>query len=258
MERRRCDLLQSCEPIFFMKDPAFLFYPNDFIIGTQFMSDEEIGKYIRILCAMHQHGRLSETQILGICHGILPASVRHKLQVDESGLFFNERLEAEIGKRRKFADNQKVKANKRWAGKSHGNATASATAMPIINENENLNKVISKEGVIGGGFYKPEDFDILPDQYFQTSIEQMKIQKNISISREQVSQMWFIFKNQQLAGDKYYNSKSDVFRHFSNWIKNQKFEQNGKLTKTQQRDQIMQQWITDNISSDGIPPNFGY
>jgi hypothetical protein len=126
------------------------------------------------------------------------------------------------------------------------------------NENENVNKVISKEGVIGGGFYKPEDFDILPDQYFQTSIEQMKIQKNISITREQVSQMWFIFKNQQLAGDKYYNSKSDVFRHFSNWIKNQKFEQNGKLTKTQQRDQIMQQWITDNISSDGIPPNFGY
>lgn len=119
-------------------------------------------------------------------------------------------------------------------------------------------RVKAKEGVIGGGFYKPEDFDLLPDQYFRTTIEQMKIQKNMNISREQVGQMWFIFRHQQLAGDKYYNSKSDVYRHFSNWIKNQKFEQNGKPTKTQQRDQIVQQWIIDNITSDGIPPDLGF
>ena len=78
------------------------------------------------------------------------------------------------------------------------------------------------------GFFKKEQFDILPEQYIISSIEQMKIQKNITISEEQIIKMWDIFKAQQLAGDKYYNSKSDVYRHFSSWVKNQKFTQDVK------------------------------
>jgi len=49
------------------KDPAFLFYTGDFSTGTQFFSDEQVGKYIRLLMAQHQHGRLSEKQMLYIC-----------------------------------------------------------------------------------------------------------------------------------------------------------------------------------------------
>ena len=32
------------------RDPAFLFYPADFLIGTMDMTDEEVGIYIRLLC----------------------------------------------------------------------------------------------------------------------------------------------------------------------------------------------------------------
>ena len=42
------------------KDPAFLFYPSDFLTGTMFMTDEQVGKYIRLLCAQHQKGHLCE------------------------------------------------------------------------------------------------------------------------------------------------------------------------------------------------------
>ena len=35
------------------KDPAFLFYPNDFIVGTLMMTDEEVGIYIRLLAYIH-------------------------------------------------------------------------------------------------------------------------------------------------------------------------------------------------------------
>ena len=42
------------------KDPAFLFYTNDFDRGCQFFTDEQVGKYIRLLMAQHQHGHLSE------------------------------------------------------------------------------------------------------------------------------------------------------------------------------------------------------
>ena len=40
------------------KDPAFLFYTSDFLTGTMFMSNEQVGIYIRLLCSQHQHGGL--------------------------------------------------------------------------------------------------------------------------------------------------------------------------------------------------------
>ena len=45
------------------KDPAFLFYTSDFLTGTMFMTDEEVGVYIRLLCVQHQHGGLIEKDI---------------------------------------------------------------------------------------------------------------------------------------------------------------------------------------------------
>lgn len=41
-----------------MKDPAFLFYTGDFISGTQDMSCEEVGAYLRLLMHQHQHGKI--------------------------------------------------------------------------------------------------------------------------------------------------------------------------------------------------------
>lgn len=84
------------------KDPAFLFYTNDFISGTQFFTNEEVGLYIRLLCAQHQHGRLNEKQVKIICNS-LDIDVLNKFSIDEQGLYFNERLESEIEKRSKFS-----------------------------------------------------------------------------------------------------------------------------------------------------------
>ena len=42
------------------KDPAFLFYSSDFLSGTFTMTNEQIGKYIRLLCIQHQKYILSE------------------------------------------------------------------------------------------------------------------------------------------------------------------------------------------------------
>ena len=42
------------------KDPAFLFYPNDFDCATRFFTDEEVGIYLSLLIAQFQNGRLSE------------------------------------------------------------------------------------------------------------------------------------------------------------------------------------------------------
>ena len=50
-----------------MKNPAFLFYTSDFITGTLFMNNEEVGAYIRVLCMQHQKGHLTEEEIKNIC-----------------------------------------------------------------------------------------------------------------------------------------------------------------------------------------------
>lgn len=83
------------------KDPAFLFYSSDFLTGTFFMSDEQIGKYIRLLCFQHQHGHLADDQMLAICKTLDPV-ILEKFDRDQDGRLYNIRLDNEITKRAKF------------------------------------------------------------------------------------------------------------------------------------------------------------
>ena len=81
-----------------MKDPAFLFYSSDFLSGTMLMTDEEVGKYIRLLCLQHQKGHLKEKDLLNICQQ-KNEEIFSKFIRDENGNYYNQRLEIEISKR---------------------------------------------------------------------------------------------------------------------------------------------------------------
>lgn len=87
------------------KDPAFLFYTGDFTTGTQFFTDDQVGKYVRLLMAQHQHGHLSEKQMLHICKSY-DNDIFIKFTKDDNGMFFNERLESEIFKRKKYSESR--------------------------------------------------------------------------------------------------------------------------------------------------------
>lgn len=93
------------------KDPAYLFYSSDFLTGTAFMSFEDRGKYITILCHMHQHGRL---HMQSICYLVanLSEQLLSKFKQDENGLWYNERLEIEIEKRAAFVHSRRENAKK--------------------------------------------------------------------------------------------------------------------------------------------------
>lgn len=84
------------------KDPAFLFYTNDFSSGTQFFTDEQVGKYVRLLLAQHQHGHLHEKHMLQICR-THDKDIFEKFRVDGDGLYYNERLENEVVKRKQYS-----------------------------------------------------------------------------------------------------------------------------------------------------------
>lgn len=129
------------------KDPAFLFYSQDFYVGTAFLTHEQVGKYIRLICAQHQHGRLNEERVIQIC-GNLDEAVLEKFQKDENGLYYNLRLETEIEKRKRFSESRRKNIKKRWdtsvvqvnnTSNTYVNTSVDTSVIHMENENENRN-----------------------------------------------------------------------------------------------------------------------
>ena len=154
-----------------MKDPAFLFYSSDFLSGVQDLTMEERGQYITLLCLQHQKGHLTE-KMIRLCCGNATADVLAKFQHDENGLFFNQRLEIEVGKRKAHAEKQRTRAIDGWKKRKNQNSdtdatastTAYATAMPLENRNENENEIIVEDAnekkTTRKKFVKPHENDV--------------------------------------------------------------------------------------------------
>jgi hypothetical protein len=156
-----------------MKDPAFLFYSSDFLSGVQDLTMEERGQYITLLCLQHQKGHLTE-KMIRLCCGNATADVLAKFRQDDDGLFFNERLEIEVGKRKAHAEKQRIRAIDGWKKRKNqdcdtdatASTTANATALPLENrnENENENRIIVEDAnekkTTRKKFVKPEENDV--------------------------------------------------------------------------------------------------
>ncbi len=131
------------------KDPAFLFYPSDFLTGTMFMSHEQIGIYVRLLCSQHQHGgvidKISFNSLVGNNE-----IVRTKFIEIDLG-FYNQRLADEMEKRNKKSNNISKAVKEVWEKRKESNAIPSKNnaipkeskkkgnriLMGIVNVNEN-------------------------------------------------------------------------------------------------------------------------
>jgi hypothetical protein len=94
------------------KDPAVLFYTSDFLSGTMTMTDEQVGKYIRLLCLQHQKGFLTEKDMNYICR-TYDEDVYSKF-VNEDGKFYNARMRDEAEKRKKYSESRKKNISKRY------------------------------------------------------------------------------------------------------------------------------------------------
>jgi hypothetical protein len=90
------------------KDPAVLFYTSDFLSGTFTMTDEQVGKYIRLLCLQHQKGKLTEKDMLSICKAYDNEIYEKFDQVD--GFFINDRMYNESIRRSKFTESRRNNA----------------------------------------------------------------------------------------------------------------------------------------------------
>ena len=83
------------------KDPAFLFYPGDWLGGTLGMSFEEKGAYIDLLVLQFNRGHMTSHMIAQIV-GQIWIKIENKFIQDENGLWYNARLDEEKFKRKAF------------------------------------------------------------------------------------------------------------------------------------------------------------
>lgn len=88
------------------KDPAFLFYSADFMIGIVYMTNEQVGKYIKLLCLQHQNGGpLTNDEMMFVC-GSFDKKIFDKFIKTDDDRYFNERLSQEIDKRKKYSESR--------------------------------------------------------------------------------------------------------------------------------------------------------
>ena len=118
------------------KDPAFLFYPNDYIGGTMGMTFEEKGAYIELLMLQFNRGHM-DSHMIGHCIGQLWLRIKSKFIQDQNGLWYNERLDIEKTKRKSFSESRRnnIKGKNQY---SKGHMTTH-----MENEDENINESLN-------------------------------------------------------------------------------------------------------------------
>ena len=122
------------------KDPAVLFYTSDFLSGTFTMTNEQVGKYIRLLCLQHQKGKLTEKDMLSICQAY-DSDIWEKFeQLD--GFFINNRMYDEAIRRSKFTESRRNNAK---SVKNDSTSEALAKHMPKHMETETETISVNKD-----------------------------------------------------------------------------------------------------------------
>lgn len=126
------------------KDPAFLFYPGDYISGTMHLDFECKGAYIDLLMLQFQKGHMTLHMIrhmLGHKYEHIWSQISDKFQ-EKDGKYWNERLRKEKENRSNYCKSRKRNRN------SHKH-TPSHMSRHMEDEDEDINEDenVLKEGV---------------------------------------------------------------------------------------------------------------
>ena len=134
------------------KDPAFLFYPNDWDGGTKLFTREQKGAYMDLLICQFHSGHMTGHDIAHILGQIdyknmWENKLKQKFKQDDDGNFYNEKLENEQVKRKKWCESRRN--NHEGHNQYSGHMTTHMSGH-MVNVNVNDNVIINKEGGIGG------------------------------------------------------------------------------------------------------------
>ena len=210
---------------FMAKDPAVLFYTSDFLSGTFTMDNEQVGKYIRLLCLQHQKGKLSEKDMLSICKAY-DNEIWDKFKI-EDGLYYNDRMYNETIRRQKFSESRRNNAKS-----PKKESTSEAYAEHMETETENRTITINENINI--------DFDWFWNDYDKKVGDKQKLKKkwNKLTDEERQNAMNYLELYKQSVPDKQFRKNPETFLNNKSWndeIINRTFTTNHKLTYTERQ-----------------------
>lgn len=119
------------------KDPAFLFYPGDYVAGTMHLDFECKGAYMDLLMLQFQKGHMTIhmiKQVLGHKYEHIWSHISDKF-LEKDGNYWNERLRVEKEKRVKYCKSRK---------KNREGSEDMTNHMPSHMENEDLIRIIDQ------------------------------------------------------------------------------------------------------------------
>lgn len=182
------------------KDPAFLFYPGDWLSGTQGMTFEQKGAYMELLMMQFNRGHMT-SHMVGQVVGQIWDEIQNKFIQDENGLWYNVRLDEEKNKRKLFTASRKnnLKGNNQYTKKEEKKVGHMTSHM----ENENTLLLI-KEKV---------------NELYNSFSRLEMISRNNKISLDETKKYLSDFlKIETLKTDFTTKSLNDTLDHFVNWI----------------------------------------
>jgi hypothetical protein len=209
------------------KDPAFLFYPNDWLGGTMGMTFEEKGAYLELLMVQFNRGHLTLQMITQIV-GHHWDNIKDKFIQDENGNWFNVRLEEEQIKRKTYTFSRR----KNMTGKNqHSIAVPDRTPIVghmtshrighmtshMVNGIENVN--VSFEGNNISDEQKKIRFNLVANEFRNSVFWHNSISNLIKKSPEAVMQYIEEFLKQIEVSEAYLKQVSEIKRHFGNWVR---------------------------------------
>jgi hypothetical protein len=219
------------------KDPAILWYWNDWNGGTTTFTRHLKGCYIDLLNSQFNSGRLSLAEIktvLGADFGQAWPSLQKKFRKDENGLYYNERMEQEQEKRKRFTESRRRNLDsKNRKPLVDGHVVKSMEGhMEDVNENEDDN---SNEFILPANGFFTDILDPkieLSEMDIGKTVEFLRLKHRKILTYGEVRDQWEAFKIQQLSDHTWYNSLGDFIKHFRNSL-NSQIQKNGTPTTKQ-------------------------
>ena len=124
------------------RDPAFLFYPGDWLGGTMFFTRSHKGAYMDLLMAQFNNGHMALQDIKDLLNSDFESMWESKLKakfiIDDDGKYYNKKLEYEILRRKSFVKSRADNLKK--------DDTHMDNHMDYHMENENENEIINVKG----------------------------------------------------------------------------------------------------------------
>lgn len=236
-----------------MKDPAFLFYPGDYLRDTQCLTEQAQVAYDRIMCEHMRNICISQTTLNFLTKRLDELERAQIMQILEEvdGGFAIPWVRESIIKRRDYSEsrrnNRKSKPeNKPQKDNQPPTNISLSYDSHMENENENVieKEVYSEKGVQGEKQLSAELLSQIPDKVnefadralMDLGLLQSCQNKNSKITEHEYVKLVEEFRAVQIHGTDYYHVYQAFKRHLlnSSLLKNWDTNKNGAKTKSGQ------------------------